>query len=517
MKEKKGNTATYTIILILTTAFAKALGFGREMSLAYVYGASPVSDAYIVAFSIPTIIFAGIGSAMLTSYISSYARIRQENPTALKTFTDSVITMVALISVAIMVVFWIFERPIVRLFAVGFDAETMEIAVSLSRVVILSLLFIGVYFILQGFLQIHGSYFAVGMVSAPLNICVIASMFLSVTWGQEILGWGVVAGYFASFLMLLLASLRHHFSYRPCFQFRTPEIRRLLMVVFPIFLGKAITELNTMIDRTIASVLPEGTVSALSYGNRVVGFVTAVFVISVTTAVFPQMSHLSAIKNTRKLKATFRSSAGLMSLMVLPISAGVIIFSEEIVAILFQRGAFTAYDTQRTAEVVSFYALGLIFFSIKEIALNMFYALQDTKTPTINSLAAILINIVLNLLLIKSMAHKGLALATTISGGITLVMLLISLRRRIGPLGLRRLFVSLLKMAAATAGMCFAVVPLYDLLLEKLESMPAAFVLAALAGALLYGVLNILLRTREMGLLIVGLAERLTPRRARED
>ena len=96
-------------------------------------------------------------------------------------------------------------------------------------------------------------------------------------------------------------------------------------------------------------------------------------------------------------------------------------------------------------------------------------------------------------------------------------MLLISLRRRIGPLGLRRLFVSLLKMAAATAGMCFAVVPLYDLLLEKLESMPAAFVLAALAGALLYGVLNILLRTREMGLLIVGLAERLTPRRARED
>ena len=132
MKEKKGNTATYTIILILTTAFAKALGFGREMSLAYVYGASPVSDAYIVAFSIPTIIFAGIGSAMLTSYISSYARIRQENPKGLKTFTDSVITMVALISIAIMVVFWIFERPIVRLFAVGFDAETMEIAVSLK-------------------------------------------------------------------------------------------------------------------------------------------------------------------------------------------------------------------------------------------------------------------------------------------------------------------------------------------------------------------------------------------------
>ena len=514
MKAKKGSTATYTVILILTTAFAKALGFGREMSLAYVYGASPVSDAYIVAFSIPTIIFAGIGSAMLTSYISSYARVREENPRALKGFTDAVITMVALISLGVMAVFWLFEEPIVKLFAVGFDEETMAIALSLSRVVILSLFFIGVYFILQGFLQVHGSFFAVGMVSAPLNVCVIASIFLSVTWGQGILGWGVVAGYFASFLMLLLASLRHRFSYRPSFRFRTPEIRRLLLVVFPIFLGKAITELNTMIDRTIASVLPAGTVSALSYGNRVVGFVTAVFVISVTTAVFPQMSRLSAIRNTRKLKATFRSSAGLMSLMVLPISAGVIIFADEIVAILFQRGAFTAEDTRRTAEVVAFYALGLIFFSIKEIVLNMFYALQDTKTPTINSIAAILINIVLNLLLLESMAHKGLALATTISGGVTLVMLLVSLRRRIGPLGLGRLFGSLLKMAAATAGMCFSVIPLYDLLFGKLESMPAAFLLSAFCGALVYGLLNILLRTREMGLLIVGLAERLAPRKA---
>ena len=102
MAGKRGSTASHTLILIFTTAFANALGFGREMSLAYVYGASPVSDAYIVAFSIPTIIFAGIGSAMLTSYISSYARIRQQNPRRLRRFTDTVITMVILISLVIM-------------------------------------------------------------------------------------------------------------------------------------------------------------------------------------------------------------------------------------------------------------------------------------------------------------------------------------------------------------------------------------------------------------------------------
>lgn len=507
--KKKRGTASNTVILIFTTALAKALGFGREMSLAYVYGATPVSDAYIVAFSIPTIIFAGIGSAMLTSYISSYARIRQRNPKRLRRFTDSVITMVIIISLVIMTVFWLFKRPIVRLFAMGFEDEVLNIAVSLAQVIIISLLPIGIYFILQGYLQIHGSYFAVGMVSAPLNICVISSLFLSEYYGQGVLGWGVVAGYCASFLMLYAAAKQHRFSYRPNFRFNTPEIRRLLVVVLPIFLGKAITELNTMIDRTIASVLPSGSVSALSYGNRIIGFVTAVFVISVTTAAFPQMSRLSAMKSHRKLKRTFTRSVGLMSLMVLPISAGVILFSGEIVAMLFQRGAFTAFDTQRTAEVVAYYALGLIFFSIKEVTLSMFYAIEDTVTPTVNSIAAILINIIFNLLLIEKMAHKGLALATTISGGLTLVMLLVILRRKIGPLGLGRLFKSLVKMAVATAGMCLAAWPLYQLLAGKLELvMPLAFLLSVMAGALVYAALNILLRTQEMGVLVVGLLGR---------
>ncbi len=202
----------------------------------------------------------------------------------------------------------------------------------------------------------------------------------------------------------------------------------------------------------------------------------------------------------------FRS--GLMSLMVLPISAGVILFAEEIVGMLFQRGAFTAYDTQRTAEVVTFYAIGLIFFSIKEVALNLFYAIEDTITPTINSVLAILINVGLNLILIKPMAHKGLALATTISGGVTLVMLLVLLRRRIGRLGLGRVFASLVKMGVATAGMCLVAAPLYDFLYSKLESVPPAFLLAVLAGAAVYALLNVLLRTKEMGLLVVGLLGR---------
>ena len=195
-------TATYTIILIGTTIFAKVLGFAREMTLAYFYGASAVTDAYVVAFSIPTIIFSGIGTAILTSYIAIYTSMQQGDTQKLRKFNDSVTTLIFLLSGLVLAVFLIFDQYIVRAFAVGFQGETFEMAVSLSRIMMASLLFIGVYYIIQGYLQIHGSFFAVGMVSVPLNVFVVLSFVFSDAESYTRRGWGVVAGYGFSWLML---------------------------------------------------------------------------------------------------------------------------------------------------------------------------------------------------------------------------------------------------------------------------------------------------------------------------
>lgn len=511
-----GGTATYTVILIITTLFSKVLGFAREMSLAYVYGAGAVSDAYIVAFSIPTILFSGVGTAVLTGYISQYTQLQKSNPKKLKRFSNNVTTMVFFLSLITLVGFWAFKQYIVKLFAPQFPEATLAISVNLSQMMMISVLFIGVYFIFQGYLQIHNRFLVVGLISVPLNLCVVASILLSSPETYMRLAWGVVVGYAASFLMLLVAAFRNGYTYRPQLDFRDKDLRKLIVMVIPIFLGKTITQINTMADRAIASSLPEGSVSALSYGNRITGFVTSVFVISLTTALFPQLSRLSAMKSVKRMKRTFITSVGIMSLLVIPISVGLMIFSKEIVALMFQRGAFTAADVERTAQVVFFYSLGLICFSIKEVMINVFYALQDTKTPTVNSLIAIVINVVLNLLLIRSMAHSGLALATSISGFLTMMMMMVSLRKRLGPLGLKAFFKSLAKMGLSTAGMALAVVPVYDLFFASTGSMLLSFLLAVAAGALVYGLLNILLRTKEMGMLVVGIMERLIPHKRAE-
>lgn len=508
-----GGTATYTVILIVTTLLSKVVGFAREISLSSVYGAGEFSDAYKVAFNIPTILFSGICAAILTGYISLYTELKQRDPRRLQDFSDNVITLVFLLSALVLGLFLLLKNQVVRFFALSFSPEVHALSVQLAQVMMLSVLFIGVYFIIQGFLQVRGSFLAVGLVSVPLNLCIIAVTLLVPPERYMGMAWGLVAGYGLSFVMLLVVALRKGFRYRPRLDLQDPYLWRLLRMIFPIFLGKMVVDLSTLADQTIASALPAGGVTVLSWGNRVIGTVVAVFVTSLTTALFPQLSQLSASQSHRKMKHTFRTSVGLMSLLVIPISVGLMVFSQEVAAILYGRGAMTPENVTRVGEVICYYAIGLIFFSIKNVMINVFYALQDTKTPTKNTILALVLNIVMNLALIKPLAHIGLALATSLSGAITMVTLMVALRRKMGPLGLRQLFISLLKMGIATVGMALAVVPVYDFLLAKELSMVASLVVAVAVGVLVYFVLGILLRIRELGIFVVGVVERLTPRR----
>ena len=505
-------TAVHAIIMVLTTILAKVLGFCRELSLAFSYGAGSVSDAYVVAFTLPTILFSGLGTAMLTSYISVYTDLQQNHPGEEKPFHNQVITMSFLLSVGFIAVFMALRYPIVRLFALGFEGSQLDLAVNLSSVMIASLIFLGVGYILQGYLQMKGCFFTVGMVSVPLNIAVIATILTS---GENyaMLGWGVVIGYAGEFLLVLLVALRQQFTYHPDAAFRNHNVRRFLVMVLPIFLGKTINSINLIIDKSIASLLSEGVVSVMNYGNRITGFVTSVFVVSITTALFPQLSRLSAASDTRQLKKTYRSSCGVIGLFVIPISAGMMMFAKEFVELLFYRGQFTAHDVQRTGEVVFFYALGLLFYSIKEVTINVYYALQDAKTPTVNSALAIAINVVLNLALMRKMEHKGLALATALSALITTVMLIINLQRKMGHMGYRYLAGTYLKMILAAGVMAAATLPFYHWFAPKTPSLLVGLLAAILVAMIVYFIACLLLRVKELGYVIVAIAERFKRRR----
>ena len=508
--------AKYTIIMMATTVLAKLLGFVREMVLAYRFGAGAVSDAYVICFSIPTVILAGLGTAIMTCYISIYSELEVNNPRRLQQFHNSTTSLILLISVALVGIFQAFSEPIVKLFAVGFDEATLQFAVSLARIMVISLLFIALSYMLQGYLQMKGSFVAVGLVSVPLNIMVILTILLAKDNSTLILGTGPVIGYAVAVGMLLGVALKKGYTYFPQFRLRDPYIKKLLKLVLPIFAGRTIIQINALIDRSLGSTLVEGSVSALNYANRVFGVVTSVFVVSLITAVFPQLSRQNAQHNMRSIKRTTRTGMGMVTLIVLPMSAALIFFAEPIIRILFERGAFGADAVRLTAESLTFYSIGLIFYSYRDVLSNVFYSMQDTKIPTFNSILAVLLNIGLNYALIGPLAHKGLALATSLSSVITVIMLMISLRRKIGPMGWRSLLVSGVKMLVGTAVMIAAAKGAYwgvETLLEITEPL-LPMVAAAGVGVVVYVVVLLLLGTREMAQVIVGAYQTITRRKS---
>src|SRR5699024_3854161 len=170
-----------------------------------------------------------------------------------------------------------------------------------------------------------------------------------------------------------------------------------------------------LVDRTIASRVVEGGITALNYANRLNGFIQGIFVLSISTALYPMISKMAAENNMQGLKKSVAEAISGINLLVIPATVGSMVFAEPVVMLLFGRGAFDSNAISLTTAALFYYSIGMLGFGLREVLSRAFYSLQDTKTPAINAAIAVVINIVLNIVLSKFMGIGGLALATSIS------------------------------------------------------------------------------------------------------
>ena len=493
--------------LMIATMIAKILGFAKEQVLSYVYGASMYTDIYITAMNIPIVIFSTIGTALLTTFIPLYCDINNEEgeKNALQ-FTNNVFSIVIILCIILAILGILFTEPLVKLFAIGFKGESLKIAIDFTRILIMGIVFIGLANIMTAYLQVKNNFFIPGLVTLPQNIIVIISMILSIKWGPYIMVWGTLIGMGSQFLFQLPFAYKEGYRYKRYINLNDKYIKKMLCLVGPVFIGVAVNQVNAMIDRTLASTLVEGSISALNYANKLNGFVLAMFIVSIASVVYPMFSKLSSGENMIKFKEAIVNSVNSVVLLVIPISVGAIILSTPIVEVLFERGAFDSQATAMTSSALSMYAIGMIGFGLIDILGKVFYSLQDTKTPMLNGAITMGINIILNLLLVKFMGHSGLALATSISVIVGGILLLNSLRKKIGNYGQMKIFITLIKVlfAAVIMGIIskFSYKYLYKFLGKLLIFKVVALGIGILIGALVYVIIIVLLRIPEVDLIL---------------
>ena len=446
------NLAKSAFWLMVVTMLSKVLGFGREIILGYFYGTSAYSDVYIVAMNIPLVVFSSIGVALVTTFIPLYqeALTSKGEERALK-FSNNVMSIVVILSIILGVLGFVFAEPLVKLFAVHYTGEKLALAVKFVRIMIGGVVFIGLSNLMTSYLQIKGDFTIPGMIGFPNNIIIITSIILSAVTGNiYILAIGTLIGMLSQFLFQVPFAIKKGYKFKPTIDFKDEYLKKMLWLVMPVLIGVAVNQINAMVDRSLASGLEDGVITALNNANRLNGFVMGMFIATLGAVIYPTLSKLSTENNKEKFAESVANSVNCVNLLVVPASVGAMILATPVVRILFERGAFNDRSTMLTATALVFYSVGMVGFGLRDILGKVFYSLKDTKTPMINGIIAVVLNIVLNIALVKVMGHGGLALATSLSAIICIILLFISLKKKIGYYGQDKIKSTFIKTVVAS-------------------------------------------------------------------
>lgn len=477
-------------IIGAATMVSRVLGFVRDLSIAYFFGASKYTDIFVVSFGIPNLLrrFFGEGAsdAAFVPVFSDY--LENKTKKEFHRLASNTFNLLFIILFGIVILGILFAKSITIVQVPGFTdtPDKLNLTIHMVQMMFPYLLFVCLAALAKGVLNSYKHFLIPASAPIVLNVFMISSMFLAfvvfltrpgifyilprfflqhgcytlyskietprLTSGLNWLACGVLLGGLGQFLVQVPMMYKKGMRYIPTLDLHSPGLHQILRLMIPVIIGQSAAQLNIIIDRVIASFLPEESITYLNYGNRLVQLPLAVFGIAISTAILPTFSYQAARNEISEINKTLLSALRLIMLIIVPASVGLIVMRTPIVALLFEHGKFDRVATQGTAWALLFYSLGLFSYSGVKIVAQSFYALKDTKTPVITSIIAMVTNTILNIILMRTfLKHGGLALATALSSTLNLILLLMLIRNKIGKLNLPDILGPTLRIGAATA------------------------------------------------------------------
>ena len=490
VKKLGGGIFKTTLAVTLLIFISKAGGFIREIILAAYYGTDAAMDAYNSAYSlyyVPVLLF---NSCITSTLIPIYVSLKEDDGLQrANRFANNVLNLFALAAMAVSIIMFALAGPIVRLTNGGYSPEKQLLTAQLLRIMLPSLVFIVSSIVLSSVLNAREKYLSAQLTGFPITIAsIVATVFFSAQFGIRALAWGIfVSGILQ--VVILMPSLRSAFTYEPKFDFRDSSFRQLVLLAGPAVLSMAVNELNHLIDRFLATGLGDGTVAGMNFAFKLITFVQGVLLVPLTTIMFSKMSQQAAKGDNRAVSRMVMNCIEVVALIILPITAICMVMGGDVIKAAYMRGQFNAESVAVTAGPFIFYIIGLIGFGVRDLLNRAFHSLKDTKSPMANSAVTVILNIVLNLILVRLMGASGLALATSVSGILGACMLFVRLRRKIGKMGAKSTLYELVKIGICTA-VCMLICLLMDKLLPQAAGSMAAFLrlgVGALVSLAVYG------------------------------
>ncbi len=448
----------------LATITSRILGLGRDQVIAYYFGAGDANDAFRVASRIPNLVrdlFAE--GAMSAAFVPTFTRqLTLQGRERSWRLASSVINALLIVTGALVVLGIVFAEPLVRLFASEFSAVPgkIELTIYLTRIVFPFLTLVAVAAVLMGMLNSLGHFFVPALSPAMFNVAVIAMSLALIPFSSSlgvqpitIVALATLVGGIGQLAIQWPPLRKEGFRYRLVLDLKDEGLRRVLLLMGPGTIGMAATQINVFVNTVLATGEGTGAVSWLDFAFRLMYLPIGLFGVSIATAATPAISRMVAEQDFARIRSTLAHALGLMLFLNLPATIGLIVLARPIVAVIFEHGNFTAADTVATAAALQLYAIGLIGYSIVRIISPTFYAVGRSRIPVMVSAGSVLVNIALNVALVRMLGYRGLALGTSITAILNASVQLFLLRREIHGIEGARIAASFARVVIASAVM----------------------------------------------------------------
>jgi putative peptidoglycan lipid II flippase len=448
------------LVMVLFVA-SRGLGLIRELVIGYQFGTSGELDAYLAAFRLPDILFQIVaGGALASAFIPTFAgHLARDDDEGAWRLASAVINLVVLLTTVLAILAAIAAPWLVRtVLAPFFGPERQALAANLMRLMLVTPAIFGVSGVVMGVLNARQHFLLPALAPIVYNLGIIAgALFLAPARGVHGLAIGVVVGAVGHLVVQVPGLVRHRFRYAPTLGLRMPSVREVGRLMAPRVLGLAAVQINFLVNTILASGLVEGSLAALNFGWLLMLLPQGVFAQSVATAAFPTFSAQAAKGQRREMRSALAATLRAVLYLSVPAAVGLVVLSQPLVQLVFERGAFTETSTVMVAGALAFYSLGLPAHSMVEIVVRAFYAMHDTKTPVAVSIGTMGLNVVLSIVLIRVfdglgwMPLGGLALGNSLATTVEMIVLLTLIRRRLEGLEGRRAASSLARIGLASA------------------------------------------------------------------
>ena len=446
----------YTVVVaVILTLSGKFLGFIKDVVLASFFGAGVRTDAYFIANLIPGLVWLAILTTISAAFLPQYVKLKQAGEGEEIAFTQQAVRLYCYLALFLAVVGFVFAKQIVQLSAHAATSETQQLAVTLTRIMVIGFIFTGYVGIQNVLQQVHGRFLSPLVVPVTNNMIMISAIIIASYFDN--IAIAVAGAVLAWLLQAPIQRWQTRHMYTVQFEWRVSKQtwRRLSLLSVPIALAVFLDQLNIFIGITIASGFGPGAISHLNYASRLALFAAGLFSWLVSYFFFPSLAENAAKEDHAANGRLLTRGLSIILLTTAPIAAVGLAMRTEIVTLIYGRGAFTAKDVTETAMVFGFYGLGIIFISMREMLNRTFFSYQKTVTPLLIGVGAAIVNLAVSLILSRQIGVAGIAVGAT-AGALFFSIFQIGLLRMWKPVLITRQLGMIFAIAVAASVISYA-------------------------------------------------------------